>query len=288
MIVVSLIGGLGNQMFEYAFYLSLINRGKSVLIDDKTYYTNKHFQGWNSIKRKPLLKEYFDISYKTGNIGTVMPFYLKILPNRIKWHFHHKYKKLDKEYYDESFFDLDNKYFQGFFQSEEYFKDEKTERMLREAFTYPKHNEASVEYMKWLNRIDDNTCSLHIRRTDYITMSKKYGNICTDAYYENSINYIKNLYPNMKFFVFSDDKDYIKEKYGNKEAFIVVDDELKDVEDMFLMSACHHHIMANSSFSWWAAWLDNREESIILAPNKWLNNQNYDQIYTNRMIKMDI
>lgn len=96
---------------------------------------------------------------------------------------------------------------------------------------------------------------------------------------------MKEHVPNAKFYVFSDDKDFAKE-YAKENAFeaINLNNTLSDLEELFLMSACKHQIIANSSFSWWASWLNKNEDKIIVAPNKWLNGVDMKDIYTDQMI----
>ena len=174
----------------------------------------------------------------------------------------------------------------GYWQTEKYFSDSEVQKQLRKDFTPLNSIEFSNEYKILKDQINNNnSVSIHVRRDDYLLRPELYGGICTQEYYDRAIKYIKDRENNPIFYVFSDDKEYIKEMYGDKENFVLVntDNQLTDFEEFLLMSGCKHHIMANSSFSWWAAWLNDDPDSINLAPERWLA---IDDIYTDRMIKI--
>ena len=108
--------------------------------------------------------------------------------------------------------------------------------------------------------------------------------------YKNAIKMVRQQHPNAVFFIFTDDKEWCKEHFKGPK-FITVElqeGEFTDVADMLLMSRCKHHIIANSSFSWWSAWLNDSPEKIVIAPSKWINNKKMDDIYTERMTKVAI
>ena len=132
-----------------------------------------------------------------------------------------------------------------------------------------------IDKPKIISKINKvHSVSIHIRRTDYLSekMSKVYR-VCPISYYENAVNLIKKKYPNAFFFIFSDDISWAKENITfAKNAFFVSGQGVKDEEELILMSRCQHNITANSSFSWWAAWLNNNPEKIVIAPKKWYIN----------------
>ena len=100
-----------------------------------------------------------------------------------------------------------------------------------------------------------------------------YGGLCTVEYYENAIRYVRERYPQAVFYVFSDDLDWVRENIPSAGKMVFVDwNRGKDSwQDMFLMSKCHHNILANSSFSWWGAWLNTHPEKLVIAPERWAN-----------------
>lgn len=124
-----------------------------------------------------------------------------------------------------------------------------------------------------------NSVSLHIRRGDYITskITNKFHGTCCLGYYKKAMKLINKKVKNPKYFVFSDDIYWVKKNLEIKNAFYV-DDNVGDKSyiDMQLMSMCKHNIIANSSFSWWAAWLNNNPNKIVIAPKKWFNDPGMD------------
>jgi hypothetical protein len=97
---------------------------------------------------------------------------------------------------------------------------------------------------------------------------------CTLDYYHEAIKIMKEKIKNPYFFIFSDDIPWVKENLKiDGDAFFITGKKIKDHEEMFLMSRCKHNIIANSSFSWWGAWLNNNPEKIVIAPKRWFNNE---------------
>ena len=140
---------------------------------------------------------------------------------------------------------------------------------------------ANPESRQWLSLIqqDNGSCSLHVRRGDYIG-HPNFDNICTPKYYHNAIaEILKRVHTKMTFYVFSDDIDWCREKFGDKGFKYVNCNHGKDSwQDMMLISRCRHHIMANSTFSWWSSFLGEKDGSIIICPPKFSikdNGENY-------------
>lgn len=134
---------------------------------------------------------------------------------------------------------------------------------------------------------------MHFRRGDYVSGSAIYGGNCTDAYYRKAVEEIRKIHPDATFFLFSNDAPYVKEWvqrfYPGDPAFFVIEGsgEEKGYLDLLLMSSCRHQIVANSSFSWWGAYLDAFPEKMVFAPARWFNNQDCQDIYTENMIRID-
>ena len=155
-----------------------------------------------------------------------------------------------------------NYYLDGYWQSEKFFKE--SEHLIREDFRPSKE---IVEKISNTPFLDTNTISLHVRRGDYIT-SNGYHPVQSIEYYQKAIEKIgKYDY----IFVFSDDIQWCKDnlKFNN----MIFMDGFTDVEDLYLMSMCKHNIIANSSFSWWGAWLNSNPNKIVIAPNKWFGDR---------------
>src|SRR3989339_1303727 len=280
MIITKLIGGIGNQMFQYAAGKALAeHRGVELKLDisDFQFYTNRWFSlnhfninadiasdeeiskfiGKNKSKSLMLLRE---------RIGRLLP--LKRRKIYYEHHFH----------YDEGFFNLpSNIYINGYWQSEKYFKDIKSIILNDLSFKEPLeglNNEISVKILS------SNSVSIHIRRGDYVTnkITHLTHGVCGIEYYINVINYISKHLEEPHFFIFSDEPDWAKTNLRTSFpiSFVNHNSGQNDFEDMRLLSLCRHHIIANSSFSWWGAWLCRNENKIVIAPQKWFNEYKAD------------
>ena len=253
--VVKIIGGLGNQMFQYAFALDLSLKGYKVYIDISSFKNYKLHGGYKIDK--------YDLKKNIRSIRNTFQSFLieKLLCKVIR------YEKLN-------FFDFKsvnekykNIFFKGYFQNEKYFISNRAE--LLKCF---KPKKISLKCLKIENKIRKKKfCSIHIRRGDYLSSSnqKVHGLLSMD-YYNSAINLmIKNNYTN--FFVFSDDIEWCKQNINFVKAKIIFHDQvLENYEDLYLMSKCSSNIIANSSFSWWGAWLNENQDKIIIAPKMWL------------------
>ena len=180
---------------------------------------------------------------------------------------------------------------------EKYFKE--IEAQIRDAFQFGKQiwnglpKEQTEKIKDYRNRIEKTTAvSVHIRRGDYLENDVVYGGICTDTYYRKAIAAMKEKFPDAVFFVFSNEpewaKNWIADNYENKDDFVIIEGTTEDTGylDLFLMSLCSHYIIANSSFSWWGAWLNPDKGKVVIAPSKWINTIDMRDIYTEGMIKI--
>jgi len=164
----------------------------------------------------------------------------------------------------------------GYFQSEKYFIQFEDE--IRKLYNPKK--EIISELRKKYGDLLKNSISIHIRRTDYVE-KQNYHPLQTIDYYNESINYIKKRKHIENILVFSDDINWCKNNMSNEYDYI----QNSEIEDMFLMSLCENNIIANSSFSWWASWLNQNTNKIIIAPKKWFGvNINTKDLYRKEMI----
>jgi hypothetical protein len=165
-------------------------------------------------------------------------------------------------------------YFVGFWQSEKYFKDD--EGYIRKAFTFMKPLNRESQRIATRLANQSNTVSVHIRRGDYVS-SKTTGElhgICSIQYYKDAIALITCKLKSPHFYFFSDDTQWVSQNLilPNKSYTLVQHNTgIESWQDMALMSKCKHHIIANSSFSWWGAWLNPDKEKIVIAPQNWFN-----------------
>jgi hypothetical protein len=164
----------------------------------------------------------------------------------------------------------DDCYYDGYWQSEKYFKP--VENELRNELKLILN--LNCENAKLLDDISNSeSVSMHIRRGDYITVKNNFRRfaICSLEYYKQCMDLFVNKLNNPIFYVFSADVDWAKDNFkGDQFRFIVYNLDCPDI-DLFLMSRCKNNIIANSSFSWWGAWLNQNNEKIVIAPKNWYN-----------------
>lgn len=286
MIIIQMSGGLGNQMFQYALYLKLKSLGKEVKFDSTSSYIRDN--------ARPIQLAVFDIQYPEATKEELieMTDSSMLLMDRIR----RKLKgRKSKEYreegfgYDPAVLTKDPAYLVGTFQSELYFADIKEQ--VRKAFRFDQ-GVMQQETLAMKEAIKDTiSVSIHVRRGDYLNAEEVYGEICTDAYYDAAIKYMLEKYPDATFYLFTNDLTWA-DFFVNARPFaniVVVKDntEYTGYLDMYLMKHCKHNIIANSSFSWWAAWLNSNQEKTVIAPARWLNGVEGRDIYTDGMVLFD-
>ena len=285
MIVVKVFGGLGNQMFQYALGKYLAIKNNSDLYLDLSWYSiNK-----SSTKRKFQL-DIFNTEFKIANskiISDSKPFILRLLNTvliRLKLGTvqTHNYFIEDKFSFNSSFEKIRNYcYVNGYWQSPLYFQS--IESIIREDFKFPMlQHSSNIDIEEKIKKT--NSVGIHLRRGDFIN-SKHHGihGICSLEYYQSTISYVSNKIDEAVFFIFSDDVEWVKENFNfdSRSYYISGNNGTNSYIDMQLMSGCKHNIIANSSFSWWGAWLNTNSDKIIIAPKQWffcesLNKQTND------------
>lgn len=277
--LIKMTGGLGNQMFIYALYLQMKKRFSSVQIDlsDMVHYKVHHGYEMNRIFNLP--KTEFCINQKLKKVLEFL-FFKTILERKQNG----SLKAYTKKYIWPFI------YFKGFYQSEKYFSEIKDE--IRQAFTFNLNiaNAQSLEMMKQIDA-DDKAVSLHIRRGDYLQPKhwESIGCVCQLPYYQNALSELEKRIPNPSYYVFSDDIDWVKENIPLENATYINWNKGEDSwQDMMLMSHCRNHIICNSTFSWWGAWLNPREDKVVIIPEKWFNHSEAPYIYPDGWIKTAI
>jgi len=279
MIISSLNGGLGNQMFQYAAARRLAEKHSTPLKLDINWfetqalrhYRLRYFNIWENLAT----------SNEILNLVNNTTFYEKLFtPIRSKFGFTQSLDGFRRNegtfkekyfHFDPKFMDAPNNiYVEGFWQSEKYFLE--IASTIRQEFTlkYPQ----SLIFHQILELIS-NTCSIsiHIRRGDYVNNSEAnlFHGVCSLDYYRYAVKYISEHVKDPHFFVFSDDFDWFNENLNINAPMNLVskNKSLRDYEELNLMSQCKHHIIANSSFSWWGAWLNSKVDKIVVAPKEW-------------------
>lgn len=299
MIVIQLAGGLGNQMFQYALYLQLKSLGKTVKIDDQA--------GFVQDEQREAMLGLFGIDYERAT-----PEELTKMLDSSPQLWHKVRRKLcgrkKKSYLEEDrrfqpkILEWDDIYLDGYWQTEKYFAD--VTGKVREAFDLDRllahmeqiagENPRAV-IGRWYDKITAiESVSVHIRRGDYLLPKNEtlYGGICTESYYEKAMERMRQKYPGCRFYLFTNDKEWAKRWIADLADAEIVDMEcfgaLRDYAEFALMGGCRHNILANSSFSWWASYLNKNPEKTVLAPEQWLNGWDCTDIYRDDMEKVHV
>lgn len=291
--IVVIFNGLGNQMSQYAFFLSKKKFGcKCICIFDPSSM-NRH----NGLELEKLFGIVFPNSVKVWLYTEI----LKRVNNKIIRRFiklmgiNIVYEPLNYNY-SEKFLGQGKgwlNYYIGGWHSEKYFKNIRQD--ILDAFQFPIRKEYDMVFLGFINHIKEHfeqSVSIHIRRGDYLKSKPTdwyyYGNIATPEYYKKSENYIKSIVNSPIFYVFSDDIEWCKSNLSeNNYVFVDCNNAHNSWRDMFLMSICKHHIIANSSFSWWGSWLSNNRDGITIRPEKFLSNVDTKDFYPESWIKIE-
>lgn len=274
MIIIHAMGGLGNQLYQYALYEKMKRLGKDVKLDTYAY---QEAVGEDREWRRLELDRFPLVSYEKAtaedrerlldNSGSLPAKIKRKLFGRKDMTF-----RETKEYMPE-IFQMDDVYLYGFWNCEKYYEDEET--LLQKKLQFPQSsNPKNADCIKQMQQ--ENAVSLHIRRTDYLTAAegKRYTGICTDAYYEAAVAYIRKRVQKPVFYIFSDDPAFCREHYKGENMHVVdwnTGDE--SLFDMQLMSYCKHNICANSTFSLWGARLNPNPDKMMIRP---LHHDNYE------------
>lgn len=270
MIAVRLMGGLGNQMFQYALGRALsIENHKKLLLDlshlidqPKNEVPREYELGHLKIKARlssaPVDKEppkqffgksaEYDLIVEKG-----FPFKAEILKTK------------------------DYSLLEGYWQCEKYFI--KHAEQIRKDFRLKEPLQNIKKSILHKIESTEHPVSLHIRRGDYVShkTSNEFHGLIGPHYYKKAVSQIRNRLKHPTFFIFSDDIQWCKNNLKfNSPTFFVDYTPGIGHQDMMLMSKCSHHIIANSSFSWWGAWLNPSPRKIVIAPSKWFIDESAD------------
>ena len=273
-IIVKMSGGLGNQMFQYAMGKSLAERNHTTLLLDTSLYQSIEMH--NGFE----LEYVFDISVKIASkseikalLGWKTSKLVRKILSKKRFVFLrglNYYHENELEYNGSILTLPSNGYLEGYWQSERYFKD--IEGIIRDEFVFKKlllgRNTEIADKIK-----NSNSVSLHVRRGDYMANHSIHVP-CTVDYYNQAIRYVNSHLSNPVYFIFSDDIKWARESLliDAKSYFINNNIGIDSFNDMHLKSLCDHHIIANSSFSWWGAWLNSSKDKIVIAPKGWFHN----------------
>lgn len=274
------MGGLGNQLFQYALGRRIAYFENVPLKLDLTWF--------DSYALRKYSLQYFNITDEVASCDEISLLKgsshkkLILSVSQILEKFLPYYKRSfirERSYsFDPNLFRTSKDvYLDGYWQSEKYFED--IGDIIHKEFTLKhKPEKANVDMARHIQNTE--SVSLHIRRGDYVSNTKtnQVHGSCSLDYYYRAIEKMTDVIDRPNFFVFSDDPLWVKEnlKVSHPVTFVVHNGFDKDYEDLRLMSLCQHHIIANSTFSWWGAWLCENKKKMVFAPDKWFNSSEFD------------
>lgn len=279
MIIVKLIGGLGNQMFQYAIGRYLSAKNQTILKLDLTELLDRRVHE-NFTFRNYELGE-FNIQAELATVEETRPFHGgKSLFDRALSYINHKtgtplIRENGQKFQDSVLNVGPNAYLSGYWQSENYFIN--SADLIRNDFTLKREILEKMERSDIFKKMNEsishsNAVAIHFRRGDYIhnPVTNKFHGVCSEEYYYTAINYINSKIEEPHYFVFSDEPEWLESNFKCDRPFTILKNN-PGYFDLYLMSLCKHNIIANSSFSWWGAWLNKHPEKIVIAPLQWFN-----------------
>ncbi len=277
--IVRIIGGLGNQMFQYALFLALKKR-----FPDEEMRVDASLMSSYRVHNGLELERVFQLSLPQASFRELMsltrPMYNyrmarivdKFLPPRRT-----ELIDISSDHLMDDIFSTGDCYYKGYWLDYRYSKD--ITDLLQETYDFKLPFNEATEGMLHIIRKCNNAVGIHVRRGDYLK-AKNYAGLCGLDYYEAALKYFMTRFKDPTFFIFSDDIGWCMENivpllFGCDYHIIDFNKGIDSPLDMMLMSECNHNIIANSSFSWWGAVLNKNPDKIVCAPRKWTNNESY-------------
>ena len=270
--IITFQGGLGNQLFQYSYYLWLCKQYPSHKVYG--FYPKQGFVDHNGLE----IEKWFDVSLpKTSLISNSVAYFIFYLNKLLRRN------NKSRVFTNTDWIKKENATLHmGFWQNKKYLLEAGIPRFRSDLALSDDNN-------KILNQIEKcESVSVHIRRGDYLkaSASRIYGNICTIDYYRRAMRIIEEKQEKPTYFFFSDDIEYVKNNFDIPNMVIVdINRGENSFYDIYLMSKCKNMIIANSSFSCWAAY-ENENKGIIVAPSKWRNDKPSPEIYMDNWIKL--
>lgn len=279
MIVSRLVGGLGNQMFQYAFGCALAARHRtSFALDLRLYREYRRHGGFE-------LGDAFEVPEGQASgrqlwklLGWRAPLGVlrRLESNRLRTLRGPRFYRQEGTVFDPAVRHLPGGcYVSGYWQSERFFED--YQGLVRQRFTFATDGEGGDDALA--RKIRSCTAvSVHIRRGDYLVdpATLAVHGLLPVEYYSAAFANISRVVDRPTFFLFSDDMDWVRAALPAPPQAVYVDRGQRSFDDLRLMSLCRHHIIANSSFSWWGAWLNPRPEKLVIAPRQWFASVQFD------------
>lgn len=291
--VVLLFNGLGNQMSQYAFYLAKKKQDAStkciyypdpLTCQHNGYELDRLFGIQRDTIAESFLERFFSVYLWSQVCDSRKRHWLRVV---MRWLRVEKVEEPSFDYHEEMMIKQDGGYrfYSGGWHQPEYMREVESE--VREAFRFDmgkvdEHNKKLVEEMMCSQSV-----ALHVRRGDFLKESKLFGNIATPKYYAKAIAYIKDHVDSPVFYVFSDDIAWCRENIRDEYVcFVDWNSGADSWKDMMLMSKCKHNINANSTFSWWGAWLNDNPDKIVVVPDRFMNRAGSEKIFPQEWVKI--
>ena len=266
MIITKIKGGLGNQLFQYAVGRAVALHHKVPLKLDTTIFETYKLHNGYRLDQFAIQAEIAadnEIINLKGRNNVLFSALRKAGFVKRKSYF----KEKRSSYFDVSVFKNNFVYLDGYWQNELYFSDIR-ELLLKELSPNSSMNDLGCAYLDSIKK--SNSVSIHVRRGDYLNL--KNINVLDVDYYFKAVDYIRKIIGKPTFYIFSDDLDWCKSSLSFLDDCVYMEGTQTEIDDLKLMSFCQHNIIANSSFSWWGAWLNQNPNKTVIAPKDWLLN----------------
>ncbi len=285
--IVRLSGGIGNQMFQYAFGERLRHdTGAQVIYFPRVAHMNFRLHQFTGVENLYLGWWHPEILFRYvlpkvsnnyfGRIKKVLPRPMDILSDDGSYAFEQEMLRPSR-----------SSLYSGYWQNYNYVQP--IEKHLRKQFIFS--NKVIDKYKKFDSYFaTTNTVSLHVRRGDYVR--SKDIDSCNQAYYRRAMSMMADAIDRPTFVVFSDEPAWAKRAFEERSDVIIANDTFQpasDMDDLYVMSRCKHHIIANSTFSWWGAWLNQNPGKLVIAPTPWWEtaHQTAEKILPPEWLKID-
>ena len=262
MLIIRITGGMGNQMFQYVYGRVVQKKYNQNLALDLTWYNIDSSHRYRDLEGHE--------SYKLSAFG-IDP---EVISHSTSKFFNSKVGKvvnlINLQFIQRKFKPLWTAYFQGYWLGESFFEHMKSD--VAKMFDLPGIKNEKALLLKEQIESGPTSVSMHIRRGDY--KNHKHLQVCTPEYYKSAISHLNKALGKYQLFVFSDDIAYCREMLQGNSNITFVEDAGTDIEEFQLMIYCKHHVISNSTFSWWSAWLGenkNLDDRMVLTPNRWFN-----------------
>ena len=290
-VIVSLYGGLGNQLFQFATALSLAKKNHARVFLDLSWFDKDHLSAGETPRAYALgvydlgCDVFIQENRRKSLCHKHLSKYIDAVLRRIRKYIHVGIALLQEKsmkYHPNLRINKLPVWLYGYWQSYKYFEDIKP--ALREMIAFPRNMNSTMQAI-YQDILEKDAICIHVRRGDYVTnpSAAEFHGLCDLSYYYAGINLIIKNLTNPHAYIFSDDPLWVKNNFKIQIPSTVVDINGPDEahQDLWLMAACKHFIIANSSLSWWGAWLSDHSNKIVVAPHQWFLN---DQTSTEDLI----